>query len=227
MTLPTIAGVQSRITNLPSRPPFMLAEAVAEVFGTTTNNLMRQVRRNMDLFPNDFLIELGEEEYLSQLRQIGTTAERKRTDLTHYGFTEAGALMVPQVLRTVEARAASLIVVRAFLSLRDGTMDRLRVAAFKDEVAYIGRSKLRLAIKLAAAEGWSFGKLWDEHDWSAPKLGREVEEMRIRGYIPQDALFVPHYVYERRKSERTLMENHAEDARQGKLNLGLTLVAGG
>lgn len=88
------------------------------------------------------------------------------------------------------------------------------VAAFKDQVSYVGRSKMRLAIKLAAAEGWSFGKLWDEHDWSAPKLGREVEDMRIRGYIPQHALFVPHYVYQRRKSERALMEVHAEDARQ-------------
>ncbi|MCA3456580.1 MAG: ORF6N domain-containing protein [Rhodobacter sp.] len=214
MSLPTIAGVQSRITNLPSRPPFMLAEAVAEVFGTTASNLMRQVRRNMDLFPDDFLIKLTEEEYREKSCQIGTTSQGKRGDLTHYGFTEAGALMVPQVLRTVEARAASLIVVRAFLSLRDGTMNRLRIAAFKDEVAYIGRSKMRLAIKLAAAEGWSFGKLWDEHDWSAPRLGREVEEMRIRGYIPQNALFVPHYVYQRRKAEAALMEIHAEDARQ-------------
>ena len=106
-------------------------------------------------------------------------------------------------------------------------MDRLRIAAFKDEVAYIGRSKVRLAIKLAAQEGWTFAKLWEEHDWSAPRLGREVEEMRIRGYIPQDALFVPRYVYARRKSEAALMEAHVDDERQGKLNLGLTLVAGG
>ncbi len=117
------------------------------------------------------------------------------------------------------ADAVSVVIIRAFLGLRDGTMDRLRVAAFKDEVAYIGRSKLRLAIKLAAEAGWTFGKLWDEHDWSAPRLGREVEEMRIRGYIPQQALFVPHYVYQRRKSERTLMEEHAEDERQMKLGL--------
>jgi hypothetical protein len=91
------------------------------------------------------------------------------------------------------------------------------VAAFKDEIAYIGRSKIRMVIKLAALYGWTFGKLWDEHDWSAARLGREVEDMRIRGYIPQAALFVPHYVYQRRKSERALMEEHAQDAAQPDL----------
>ena len=134
---------------------------------------------------------MSEAEYLDQLRHFGATAERKRTDLTHFGFTEKGALQLSSVLTGPVADAVSVTIIEAFLQLRDGTMDRLRVAAFKDEVAYIGRSKMRTAIKLAAAYGWTFGKLWDEHDWSAAKLGREVEDMRIRGYIPQGALFVP------------------------------------
>jgi hypothetical protein len=125
MTLPTIAGVQSRILTLPDRPPIMLPEAVAEVFGSTSKVLMQGVRRNMDLFPDDFLIELTTEEYLSQWPQTAATAEGSRlkvrqlpqgsrTDLTHYGFTEAGTLMVPHVLRTPEARAAAPVVIRAF-----------------------------------------------------------------------------------------------------------------
>lgn len=212
MTLPTIAGVQSRIFTLPGRPPFMIADDLAEFYQTNTKNLLRQVRRNQGRFPEGFIFELTEAEYREKLRQNGATSQGNRSDLTHYGFTEKGALQLSSVLTGPVADAVSVTIIEAFLQLRDGTMDRLRVAAFKDEVAYIGRSRMRLAIKLAAAEGWSFGKLWDEHDWSAARLGREVEDMRIRGYIPQGALFVPHYVWQRRRSERALMEAHAEDA---------------
>ena len=195
----------------------MTADALADFYQKTPKIIMQQVRRNPGRFPEGFIFDMTDAEYREQLPHFGATAERKRTDLTHYGFTEMGALQLSSVLTGPVADAVSVIIVRAFIGLRDGTMDRLRVAAFKDEVAFIGRSKMRLSIKLAATEGWSFGKLWDEHDWSAPRLGREVEEMRIRGYIAQDALFVPHYVYQRRKAEMALMEAHAEDERQGKL----------
>lgn len=214
MSLPTIAGVQSRIHTLPNRPPFMTAEDLAEFYGTEVRNIMRQVRRNHGRFPEGFIFNLTPEEYLEKSAHFGKTSQGKRHDLTHYGFTEKGALQLSSVLTGPVADAVSVTIIEAFLQLRDGTMDRLRVAAFKDEVAYIGKNRMRLAIKLAAGEGWSFGKLWDEHDWSASKLGREVEEMRIRGYIPQGALFVPHYVWQRRRSARALMEAHAEDAAQ-------------
>ncbi len=214
MSLPTIAGVQSRIHTLPGRPPFMLARDLADFYQVQVKRIMEQVRRNPGRFPEGFIFELTEEEYREKLPQFAETSQGKRHDLTHFGFTEKGALQLSSVLTGPVADAVSVTIIEAFLGLRDGTMDRLRVAAFKDEVAYIGRSKMRLAIKLAAEAGWSFGKLWDEHNWSAPKLGREVEDMRIRGYIPQNALFVPHYVYQRRRAEVANMDVHAEDARQ-------------
>ena len=215
MTLPTIAGVQSRIHTLPGRPPFMTVYDLAEFYQVTPHRIMEQVRRNIGRFPEGFIFDLSDEEKTSLVTQNARPNKVNRGVLV--GFTEFGALQLSSVLTGPIADAVSVTIIRAFLGLRDGTMDRLRVAAFKDEVSYIGRSRMRLAIKLAAEAGWTFGKLWDEHDWSAPKLGREVEDMRIRGYIQQQALFVPHYVYQRRKSERALMERHAEDAGQPDL----------
>ncbi|MBP9184278.1 MAG: ORF6N domain-containing protein [Fuscovulum sp.] len=212
MTLPTIAGVQSRIHSLPNRPFFMLARDLADFYHVQVKRIMEQVRRNPGRFPEGFIFELSPEEYREKPPHFAETSQGKRHDLKQYGFTEKGALQLSSVLTGPVADAVSVTIIEAFLQLRDGTLDRLRVAAFKDEVAYIGRNRMRLAIKLAATEGWSFGKLWDEHDWSAARLGREVEEMRIRGYIPQTALFVPHYVWQRRRSERALMDAHAEDA---------------
>lgn len=226
MTLPTIAGVQSRIRTIADRPPFMIIREMADALGLPADTLSKAFRRNREMFPEGYFFLLTEEEYRAKSGQIVRTSQGSRADLEQFAFTEKGALFLLRFVTGEQAVRALIALIDAFADSRDGTLDRLRNAAFKDEVAYIGRSKLRLAIKLAAAEGWSFGKLWEEHDWSAPRLGREVEEMRIRGYIAQDALFVPHYVYQRRKAEAALMERHAEDERQGKLKLGLTLVAG-
>lgn len=216
MTLPSIAGVQSRIHTLPGRAPFMLADDLAEFYQTTPSNLMRQVRRNIGRFPEGFIFELTEEEYREKSCQNGTTSQGKRADLTHYGFTEMGALQLSSVLGGPVADAVSVIIIRAFVSLRDGTVDGLRRAAFKLEAAYMGRSAMKLAIKRAAEEGMTFDQLWGWHDWSAFKLGVTIEEMRALGYIPQSALRVPPYVFTnaRRAREMENLKAHAEDARQ-------------
>lgn len=217
MSLPTIAGVQSRIHTIPDRPPFMIIREMSQALGLETASLSRAFRRNRGKFPEGYFFVLTPEEYQEKSGQNVQTSQGSRADLEQFAFTEKGALFLLRFVTGEAADIATIALIDAFTGLRDGTMDRLRVAVFKDQVAYIGKNRMRLAIKLAAAEGWSFGKLWDEHDWSAPKLGREVEDMRIRGYIAQDALFVPHYVYQRRKSERALMEAHAEDAAQADL----------
>lgn len=219
MTLPTIAGVQSRILYLPDRPAFMLAEAVAEVFGTTASNLMRQVRRNMDLFPDDFLIELTEEEYLGQLRQIGTTAERKRTDLTHFGFTEAGALMVPQILRTAEARAAAPVVIRAFLALREHRMQALSHEASIDKLEYVGKTLLRKRIMASAEAGMGYNDLWGRWGYSHRVLTAEIEAMRVRGYLGAEQLTPPLYILREIEAKKAHTAVHIEDTLQMRLGL--------
>lgn len=214
MSLPTIAGVQSRIFTLPSRPPFMIADDLAEFYQTNAKNLMRQVQRNISRFPEGFIFELTPEEYREKLRQNGATSQGNRADLTHYGFTEKGALQLSSVLTGPVADAVSVTIINAFIALRDQERSALKEALFQDATAYIQRSKMRVAIKLAAEQGWTFGQLWGSHDWSAPKLGREIEAMRVRGYIPAKALFVPPYVFARRRSEVANLDVHSEDARQ-------------
>lgn len=158
MTLPTIAGVQSRIHSLPNRPFFMLARDLADFYHVQVKRIMEQVRRNPGRFPEGFIFSCRPRQEKSP--HFAETSQGKRHDLKQYGFTEKGALQLSSVLTGPVADAVSVTIIEAFLQLRDGTLDRLRVAAFKDEVAYIGRNRMRLAIKLAATEGWSFGKLW-------------------------------------------------------------------
>lgn len=219
MSLPTIAGVQSRIHNLPGHPPIMLADAIAEVFGTTAKRLMEQVRRNMDLFPTDFLIELSDEEYRRKLPQIAATSQGKRTDLTHYGFTEAGALMVPAVLRTPEARAAAPVVVRAFVTLRETLVAAMQRELAVDRATYIKARAIRAYIDMAAREGWSYLELYGRFTWSHRVLVAEIEAMRARGIIALMALTPPLYILGEIEAKRAFIAAHVEDTRQMRLGL--------
>jgi hypothetical protein len=219
MALPTIAGVQARICNLTNRPPIMLADAVAEVFGTTAKRLMEQVRRNMDLFPSDFMIELTEAEFKEKSPQIAATSQGKRTDLTHYGFTEAGALMVLNVLRTAEARSAAPIVVRAFLAMREQRSDALRHERFVDKYSYVGRSALRQRIMAAADAGASYNDLWGRWGYSHRVLTGEIEAMRVRGYIGPMVLTPPLYILREIDAKKAHTALHVEDTQQLRLGL--------
>lgn len=218
MSVPTIARVQSRIHNLTGRPPIMTKDDLAEFYGTTPSNLMRRVRENEAIFTPDLMIELTPEE--EKLCRGGTTSQGKRVDLAQFGFTELGALMVATILKSERSREVAQTIIRAFVILRNEHADRLRTVALKLKTSYIGRSKMKLAILLAAQEGWTFGKLYAAHDWSEPLLARTVEEMRLMGFIPQSALFVAPYVLtnSRRAKEAANLDAHAEDEeRQGKL----------
>ena len=51
----------------------MLDEDLAELYEVETKQLKRQVRRNIDRFPDDFMFELSPEEFENLRSQIGTS----------------------------------------------------------------------------------------------------------------------------------------------------------
>ena len=51
----------------------MLDFDLSEMYNVETKQLKRQVRRNIDRFPEDFMFELTEEEFELLRRQIGTS----------------------------------------------------------------------------------------------------------------------------------------------------------
>lgn len=215
MSLPTIAGVQSRIFTLPGRPPFMTVYDLAEFYEKTPKRIMEQMRRNIGRFPEGFIFDLTDAEKAVLITQNAASNRVQHGVLV--GFTEKGALQLSSILTGRVADAVSVVIIEAFVSRRDGQLSALQRALFRDEIDYIGKSKMRLAIREAAKARWSFAQLYDAHNWSAPKLGREIEEMRLRGFIAPDALYVPPYVYNRRRAAVALMEAHAEDGRQYSL----------
>jgi len=92
---------------------------LAELYGVPTGRLNEQVRRNGGRFPSDFMFQLTEEEFLALRSQIAISkAGRGGRRYSPYAFTEHGAIMAANVLSSERAVAASVIVVRAFVRLR-------------------------------------------------------------------------------------------------------------
>jgi len=90
---------------------------LARLYEVETKRLNEQVKRNMDRFPEDFMFQLSEEEFLVLKSQFATSSWGGRRSLP-YVFTEHGAIMAASVLNSPRAVEMSVYVVRAFVNLR-------------------------------------------------------------------------------------------------------------
>jgi hypothetical protein len=96
----------------------MLDVDLAELYGVETRVLNQAVKRNPERFPEDFMFQLTDEEAENLRSQIVTSSWGGRRYLP-YAFTEHGALMLGNVLKSEQAVEMSLMVVRAFVRMRE------------------------------------------------------------------------------------------------------------
>lgn len=100
----------------------VLAKDLAELYGVTTHRLNEQVTRNRERFPLDFMFQLTIQE-VSALRSqsaiLETKGRGKHPKYLPYAFTEHGAVMAATVLNSPVAVEASILLVRAFIRLRE------------------------------------------------------------------------------------------------------------
>jgi len=97
----------------------ILDRDLAVLYGVETKQLTRQVRRNIDRFPDDFMFQLTREEYNELLRcQIGTLKRGQHSKYLPYAFTEHGILMLSSVLNSKKAIQVNIQIMRTFVKLR-------------------------------------------------------------------------------------------------------------
>ncbi len=98
----------------------MLDVDLARLYGVETKYLKRQVNRNSERFPQDFLFRLRSKEMLSLRCQIGTLERFGRgqhSKYLPYAFTEHGILMLSSVLNSKRAIQVNIAIMRAFVKL--------------------------------------------------------------------------------------------------------------
>lgn len=98
----------------------MLDSDLAELYGVTTKRLNEAVRRNPSRFPVTFMFQLTAEEQESLRSQIATSKQgRGGRRALPYAFTEHGVVMLSAVLNSPRAISMSIVVVNAFVRLRE------------------------------------------------------------------------------------------------------------
>lgn len=96
----------------------MLDADLASLYGVTTKRLNEQVKRNRDRFPPDFMFQLTDEEKAEVVANCDHLARLKFSPVLPHAFTEHGAIMAANILNSPRAVQASIMVVRAFVRLR-------------------------------------------------------------------------------------------------------------
>jgi len=98
----------------------MIDRDLAKLYGVDTKQLKRQVKRNIDRFPDDFMFELNDQEFQEWRYQFGTSIQADKMGLRYapYAFTEQGVAMLSSVLNSQTAIKVNIQIVRIFTRMR-------------------------------------------------------------------------------------------------------------
>lgn len=92
---------------------------LAALYGVPTKALNQAVKRNKERFPSDFMFIITDEERAELVTICDRFSLLKHSATCPYAFTEHGALMAANVLRSDRAIGISLEIIRTFLRLRE------------------------------------------------------------------------------------------------------------
>ena len=97
----------------------MLDRDLADLYCVKTIRLREQVKRNNKRFPSDFMFQLTEEEVDLMVSQNAIPSRKYLGGHLPYVFSEHGALMMSSVLNTDIAINVGIMIVRAFVKMRE------------------------------------------------------------------------------------------------------------
>ena len=128
----------------------MLDADLADLYGVETGALTRAVLRNRERFPVDFMFQLTKEEWARLRCQIGISNEgRGGRRYRPRVFSEQGIAMLSSVLRSKQAVAVNIEIMRAFVELRRMAQSYEELSSRIDELerevgAKLGRERARV-----------------------------------------------------------------------------------
>ncbi|MFA6025484.1 MAG: ORF6N domain-containing protein, partial [Ignavibacteriaceae bacterium] len=93
----------------------ILDRDLAELYGVETKNLNRQVKRNPERFPSEFMFQLTLSEKIELVTDWHRFNSLKHSTVLPFAFTEYGALMLASVLNSQRAIEAGSYVLGAFV----------------------------------------------------------------------------------------------------------------
>jgi len=111
----------------------MLDKDLAELYGVSTGNLNKAVKRNIKRFPDDFMFQLTDEEFKILIFQIGISSWGG-TRSSPYAFTEQGVAMLSGILNSDRAISVNIQIMRIFTRIRQMLTDTIGLKLEIEEI---------------------------------------------------------------------------------------------
>ena len=111
----------------------MLDKDLSELYSVETKQLKRQVRRNLERFPEDFMFELSQQEFDNLRSQFGTSSWGG-SRYVPMAFTEQGVAMLSSVLNSPTAIKVNIQIIRVFTKIREMLTDTLSMKLEIEEI---------------------------------------------------------------------------------------------
>ena len=137
-----LATIQSKIYEIRGQR-VMLDFDLAALYQVETRVLKQAVRRNIERFPGDFMLELTAYEFNSlknSLRSQIVISNKGGIRYMPFAFTEQGVAMLSSVLKSAAAIQTNIAIMRAFVAMRNYITTTSTITAELSEI----RAKLAL-----------------------------------------------------------------------------------
>jgi len=121
----------------------MLDSDLSHLYDVPTKRINEQAKRNKEIFPDDFMLELTDDEWNNLKSQFATSRWGGRRSLP-FAFTELGILMLSSVLSSERAIQVNIRIMRIFIRLKEMLMSNkdllLQVQKMEKELAHNGQN---------------------------------------------------------------------------------------
>jgi len=104
----------------------MIDRDLAILYEVETKALKQAVKRNIDIFPEHFMFELTNDEFL-HLRSQTVTSSWGGQRYLPFVFTEHGVLQLASVLRSTRAKQMSIRIIEVFIKMRQLLKDTISI----------------------------------------------------------------------------------------------------
>jgi hypothetical protein len=151
----------------------MLDKDLAEMYGVKAIRLREQVKRNMLRFPDDFMIQLNDEETNWLLSQFAIPSRKHLGGHNPYDFTEQGIAMLSTVLNSERAILVNIAIMRAFVKLREMLASNKELAKRLDDLEKKYDSQFRVVFE-------AIKQIMTPPEKPKRPIGFRVEEPRVK-----------------------------------------------
>ena len=115
-------SIEERIFSIRGKQ-VILDRDLAKLYEVDVAQMNRQVKRNIERFPDDFMFQLNSQEWKHLKCHFGISNTKGGDRALPYAFTEQGVSMLAGLLRSPVAIEANIRIIRAFVSMRKTLKD--------------------------------------------------------------------------------------------------------